>query len=65
MNEVIALENEIMAALPGADAAAELDASLKSLVASAHDILCNGWSDRTITRLERMREIAAEIRRFV
>lgn len=66
MGEVIALEREIMAALPGADAAAgmmERASRLSAAVTRAHDILCNAW-DGPGERLESLRTIAAELRRF-
>lgn len=63
MGEVAALEKEIMAALPRADAAAEHDPSIRPTLAFAHDILCNGWTEPG-SRLDRLRTIAAAMRRI-
>jgi hypothetical protein len=66
MSEVIALENEIMDALPAADRAAgtaDASAPVHTVIRFAHDVLCNGWAGPG-QRLERLRTIAAELRRF-
>lgn len=60
IGEVIALENEIMAALPGADAVA-MDGGFHGVVRDAHDILCNSWRGPG-ERLDRLREIAGAFR---
>lgn len=57
MGEVIALENEIMSALPRADVVAEL----RGAVIDAHDVLCNAWSGPG-ERLDKLREIATAFR---
>ena len=59
MNEVIALETEIMNALPRADAA-EPGALW---VRMAHDVLCNGWTEPG-SRLDRLRTVAEALRPF-
>jgi hypothetical protein len=64
MQEVIALEALIMKALPAADHAADTDPNMSVVVRFAHDVLCNGWSEPQGTRLDRLRTIAAELRRF-
>lgn len=67
MDEVIALEAEIMGALPAADRAADMmepDAPIHTAIRFAHDVLCNGWSETTGTRLDRLRTIATALRRF-
>ena len=66
MDEIIALEQQIMAALPRADAAAgmfEHDAGIHTAIRSAHEILCNGWSEPG-SRLDRLRTIAAALKQF-
>lgn len=63
MDEIIALEATIAGALPSASAAAEHDARLRPLIAFAHDILCNGWTEPG-SRLDRLRTLAGEIARF-
>ena len=64
MGEVIALEKEIMAALPAADRAAERDPTLKVAVRDAQDLICNAWCGPE-QRLARLRRIASEFRRGV
>jgi hypothetical protein len=66
MREIVALETEIMDALPRADAAAAMfDASapIHATIASAQFILCNCWRGPG-ERLERLREIARLLRSF-
>lgn len=66
MSEVLALESVIMAALPAADAAAammEPDAPIQTAIRYAHDVLLNGWCGPG-ERLDRLRTVAAELRRF-
>lgn len=64
MREIIELERQIADALPSASAAADQDAGLRAIVSAAHDILCNAWTTGEQSRLDRLRTIAAEIRRF-
>lgn len=65
MGEVIALENEIMAALPKvADAVAIEGSDRWMVIARAHDILCNAWRGPG-ARLDRLREIAIEMRGLI
>ena len=61
MREVIALEREIMAALPTADAAAG-DAA-REAVRDAHDVLWNVWIGPG-TRLDRLRDVAGRLLQF-
>lgn len=63
MDEIIALENTIREALPAISDAAERDDRLRPLVAFAHDILCNGWTEEG-SRLDRLRTIARSVERF-
>ena len=66
MGEVIALENEIMAALPKADELASItvDAALIEAVRFAQDVLCNAWTGPGL-RLDRLRSIAGTFRSFL
>ena len=63
MGEIIELENLIMDTLPRADAVADHIPPLRTTIAFAHDILCNGWADPG-SRLDRLRTIAAALRGF-
>lgn len=64
MREIIALEQEIMEALPRVDAAAAMfdrGAPIHAAIAGAQDIICNSWRGPGI-RGDRLREIAAAFR---
>jgi hypothetical protein len=65
VDEVIALEHKIALALPGADAAASIDARLHPVVVQAHDILCNGWDYSKGRRLDRLRMLVAALHPFI
>lgn len=66
MDEVLALEQEIMSALPRADEIASVadDAGFSQAVADAHDILLNTWPGPG-TRLARLHSVADAIRGIV
>lgn len=64
MREIIALEQEIMEALPRIDAAAamfDVGAPIHAAIRSAHDLLCNGWQGPGL-RIDLLRSVAATMR---
>jgi anti-sigma factor ChrR (cupin superfamily) len=66
MDEIIALEQQIMAALPRADTAAAMfdaDTAIHIVIRSAQDILSNSWRGGG-SRLNRLRMIAAALTQF-